>query len=175
MAPHADLPPDDGSGGRPRGPDGREPEGTLRPTPPAVVAAWAFGGLVVGLLVRPMADRFGATAPIVSWAQPLALLLVAAILGVTAHATWRSVHVRRERLEPHQAVNRLVLARACALVGALAGAGYLGYAVSWIGAEADLADERMIRSGLAFLGGVLTVVAALLLERACRVRSDGRA
>lgn len=179
MAPHADLPPGGPNGGSDGGPDGGsdgpEPQGTLHPTPPAVVAAWALAGLVVGLLVRPVADRFGATAPIVSWAQPLALLLVAAILGVTAHATWRSVHVRRERLEPHQAVNRLVLARACALVGALAGAGYLGYAVSWIGAEADLADERMIRSGVAFLGGVLTVVAALLLERACRVRSDGRA
>ncbi|WP_170259203.1 DUF3180 domain-containing protein [Nocardioides psychrotolerans] len=146
----------------------------MRPTPPQVVGAWALAGLVVGLLVRPVADWFDSTAPIVSWAQPLALLLVAAILGVTAHATWRSVHVRRERLEPHQAVNRLVLARACALVGALAGAGYLGYAVSWIGAEAELADERMIRSGVAFVGGVLTVVAALLLERACRVRSDER-
>lgn len=166
MAPHAD--PDPSQAGPP---GGRGPEGTLRPTPPAVLAAWALTGLGVGLLVRPVAERLGGTAPIVTWAQPLALLLVAAILGVTAHATWRSVHVRRERLAPHQAVNRLVLARACALVGALAGAGYLGYAVSWLGAEADLADQRMLRSGVAFLGGLLTVVAALLLERSCRVRS----
>ncbi len=139
-----------------------------------MVAAWALTGLVVGLVVRPVAERLGSTPPLVTWAQPLALLLVAAILAVTAHATWRSVHVRRERLEPHQAVNRLVLARACALVGALAGAGYLGYALSWLGAEADLADQRMLRSGVAFLGGSFTVVAALLLERACRVRSDER-
>jgi len=139
-----------------------------------VVGAWALVGLVIGLLVRPVAERLGSTAPLVTWAQPLALLLVAAILAVTARATWRSVHVHRERLEPHQAVNRLVLARACALVGALAGAGYLGYALSWLGAEADLAPERMLRSGVASLGGALTVVAALLLERACRVRSDER-
>ena len=50
-----------------------------------------------------------------TWAQPLALFLVAAILAGTAWATWRTMHVHRERLEPHQAVNRLVLARACAL------------------------------------------------------------
>ena len=30
-------------------------------------------------------------------------------------------------------MNRLVLARACALVGALVAAGYVGYAVSWLG------------------------------------------
>ena len=163
MAPHAD--PDPGAT-----PDGPEQPGTLRPTPPAVIGAWALAGLAGGLLVRPVVDRLGVTAPIVTWAQPLALLLVAAILGVTARATRRSVQGRGTRLEPHEAVNRLVLARACALVGALAGGGYLGYALSWIGAEASLADQRMLRSGVAFVGGLLTVVAALLLERACRVR-----
>ena len=101
----------------------------------------------------------------------LALVLVAAILGATAYVTWRAVHVHHERLEPHQAVNRLVLARACALVGALVAGGYLGYALSWLGSSAELADERMVRSAAAAAGGVATVVTALLLERACRVRN----
>ncbi len=92
------------------------------------------------------------TAPIVSWLQPLALFLVVAILGVTAHATWRTVQVRRERLLPHQAVNRLVLARACAFVGALAAGGYLGYALSWLGVDAELADQRLVRSLVAAAG-----------------------
>ena len=81
-----------------------------------------------------ISDRTGNVPPLVSWAQPLALLLLAAILGYVAWATWRTVHVRRERLLPHQAVNRLVLARACVLVAALVAGGYLGYALSWIGA-----------------------------------------
>ena len=149
-----------------------EPPGSLRPTPPAAVAAWGVVGLAVGWLVHTAADRFGSTAPIVTWVQPLALFLVALILGGTAHATWRSVHVRRERLLPHQAVNRLVLARACAYVGALVGAGYLGYALSWIGVDADLAQQRLARSLVAAGTGTLVVVAAFLLERACRVRSD---
>jgi xanthosine utilization system XapX-like protein len=151
---------------------GGAPHGSLRPTSPAVVAAWAVVGLVVGWLVHPLAERLGGTAPVVAWAQPFALLLVAAILGGTAQATWRSVHVRRERLEAHQAVNRLVLARACAYVGALAGGGYLGYALSWLGSDSELADERLLRSAVAALGGLAMVVTALLLERACRVPGD---
>lgn len=148
------------------------PNGSLRPTQPWVLAAWAVVGLAGGWLVHPMAERISGTAPIVTWLQPLALLLVAAILGGTAHATWRAVQGRREGLLPHQAVNRLVLARACAFVGALAAGGYLGYALSWVGVEAELADQRLVRSLVAVVASVLIVVTALLLERSCRVRDD---
>ncbi len=146
--------------------------GSLRPTPPVLLAGWAVAGLVGGWLLHPLAERMSGTAPIVSWLQPLALFLVVAILGVTAQATWRTVQVRRERLLPHQAVNRLVLARACAFVGALAAGGYLGYALSWLGVDAELADQRLVRSLVAALGSALVVVTGLLLERACRVRDD---
>jgi hypothetical protein len=129
-------------------------------------------GLVGGWLLHPVAERFRDTAPIVTWAQPLALLLVAAILGATAYLTWRTVQVQQERLEPHHAVNRLVLARSCALVGALVAGGYLGYAVSWLGVDTELANQRAWRSAVAAAAGVGIVVTSLLLERACRVRSD---
>lgn len=137
-----------------------------------MLTGWAVVGLVAGWLLHPLAERVWGTAPIVTWAQPLALFLVAGILGATAWVTWRAVHVRRERLDPQQAVNRLVLARACAFVGALVGGGYLGYAVSWLGAEAELASQRALRSGLGALAGLAIAVTGLLLERACRVRSD---
>lgn len=146
--------------------------GRLRPTTVAAIASWTVVGLVGGWLLRPLAERWRDTAPIVTWAQPLALVLVAAILGATAYLTWRTLHVHHERLEPHQAVNRLVLARACALVGALAAGGYVGYAVSWLGIDTELADQRVWRSLAAGAAGAAIVVTALLLERACRVRSD---
>lgn len=139
---------------------------------PAPLTVAAVVGLIGGWLFHPLADRVLGTAPIVSWAQPLALVLVAAILAATAWVTWRAVHVRRERLDPDHAVNRLVLARACALVGALAAGGYAGYAVSWLGVDAELASQRVLRSAVAALGGVAIAMTALLLERACRVRSD---
>ena len=53
------------------------------------------------------------------------------------------------RLEPHRAVNRLVMAKACALVGALVAGGYAGYALTWLGMEAELADQRLLRSAIA--------------------------
>lgn len=160
----------------PAGPDDEERErpnpGRLRPTSAAAITGWVVAGLVGGWLLHPLAERVRDTAPIVTWAQPLALVLVAAILGATAYATWRTVHVHQERLEPHQAVNRLVLARACVLVGALVAGGYFGYALSWVGVDTELGDQRMWRSAVAGLAGVAIVITALLLERACRVRSD---
>lgn len=147
--------------------------GSLRPTGAVTLAVWAVVGLVAGWFVHPVSDRFG-TPPIITWTQPLLLFLVAAIVGATAWATWRVVHVRRERLDPQHAFNRLVLARASAYVGALVGGGYLGYALSWLGDPAELADQRMIRSIVAAAAGVAVVIASLLLERACRVRRDDR-
>lgn len=161
----------------PPAPDDTDPEpdeqhGSLRPTSPAALAGWAIVGLVCGWAVHPVSERLGNVPPVVSWLQPLTLWLLAAILGFTAWATWRSVHVRRERLLPHQAVNRLVLARASAIVAALVAGGYAGYAVSWIGDPAEMADDRVLRSLLATAGAVVAAVAALLLERACRVRGE---
>ena len=70
-------------------------------------------------------------------------------------------------------MNRLVLAKSCALAGAMVGGGYLGYALSWLGiAEADLAKQRMVQSLLAGVAGLLIVAGSLLLERACRIRED---
>jgi hypothetical protein len=150
--------------------DDRAPTGTLRPTSPGAVTAWGVAGLVGGWLLHPVSEAWRGQALLVQWVQPAALLLLAVTVGVTAWHTERTVQVRHERLEPHQAVNRLVLGRASALVGALVAGGYAGYAVSWIGSEAELAGDRMLRSAVAALAGVLVVVAGLLLERACRVR-----
>lgn len=151
---------------------GEEPSGRLRPTSAGALTVWALLGLVGGWLLRPLAERVRDTAPIVTWAQPLALVLVAAILGATAYVTWRAVHVQHQRLQPHQAVNRLVLARACALVGALVAGGYFGYALSWVGVDTEMGMQRLWRSVIAGVAGVAIVVTSLLLERACRVRSD---
>ena len=154
--------------------DGRpdEPQGSLRPTSPAVVTGWGVAGLVGGWLLHPLAEEVNGTAPVVSWAQPAALYLLALAVGLTAWHTWRSVQVRGERLEPHRAVNRLVLGGAAARAGAFVAGGYLGYAVSWVGDPAELADQRILRSLVAVVAGVLLTVGGLLLERACRVRSD---
>ncbi|GAB3761849.1 putative membrane protein [Nocardioides ginsengisegetis] len=154
-------------------PEGEPSGGHLRPTSGGVLVGWAIVGLVGGWLLHGYAERYMAAAPVVTWAQPLALLLVAAILGTTAWLTYRSIHVHHQRPEAHRMVNRLVLARACALVGALMAGGYAGYALSWLGVQGDLASQRAWRSAAAAAAGVAIAITAVLLERACRVGSDG--
>ena len=151
----------------PQGPP--RPEGRLSLTSGTTLCVWALVGLVAGWLYHRILDQGTGSAPLVSWAQPVALLLVAAILGGTAWSTRHSLRRARADLAPHHAVNRLVLAQACAYVGALMAGAYFGYALSWVRVGSDLAAQRGIRSTIAGVAGVLVVVAGLLLERACRV------
>ena len=133
----------------PDGPPPPPPEGRLRPMGAAALVVWGLIGLVAGWLFHSLLDRGTGVPPTVSWAQPLTLLLVAAILWATAWSTRRTVQQRTSRLSPHQFVNRLALARACAYVGALVAGFYFGYAVSWIGVEtSDLAGRADLPLGL---------------------------
>ena len=153
-----------------------EPSGHIRTTGAGSLVGFALTGLVLGWLLRPVSIQLGGVSPTVSWLQVLALFFVALILGSVAWSTYHSLHKRHQRLEPHRAVNRLVLAKSCALAGAMVGGVYLGYALSWVGiTAAELAKERMTHSLLAALASVLIVAGSLFLERACRVHGGGEA
>jgi hypothetical protein len=151
--------------------DPPEPHGTLRPTSARALTVCAVTGLAVGWAIHPVMSAVAGRPPLVSWVQALVLVMVAAIMAFLAWHTWQTVHVRGERLEPQQAVNRLVLARACALAGTVVAAGYVGYAVSWLGDESRYADRWLLRSLVAALGAAGVTLASLALERACR--ADG--
>lgn len=153
-------------------PPGPPTAGRVGATDPRVLVVLAVTGLVAGWLVRPVTLRMDVGAPQVGWLQSAALLMMALILGAVARVTQRDLHRRGMRLQPHHAVNRLVLAKACALAGALVAGGYAGHAVSWLGVAAEPALERLVRSAVAAAAGVLVLVTALLLERACRVGED---
>lgn len=167
--------PHDPDGVEPGEPGGEpEPSGHLRPTSPGVLAGFALTGLVLGWSLRPVSIAMGGAAPTVGWLPVGALFFVAVILFAVAWVTHRTLHTRRERIEPHRAVNRLVLAKSCALAGALVTGGYLGFALSYLGlAGSDLAQRRVLQSLIAAVAGVLVVTGSLLLERACRVNRKG--
>ncbi|MCF6377827.1 DUF3180 domain-containing protein [Nocardioides KLBMP 9356] len=148
-----------------------EPRGSLRPTSARALTTCVVVGLVGGWAIHPVLSAATGRAPLVSWTQTLAVVLVAVIMGFLAWHTWQTVQVRGQRLEVHQAMNRLVLARACALGGALTAAGYAGYAVSWLGDDSQLADRWILRAVIAAVAGAAVTLASLALERACR--TDG--
>lgn len=163
MTPPAPRVPGSGRGDRePSAGDG------MVPTSTTFLLGVALVGVVLGRLLRPAVELTGGVAPVVSWSQPLALAVVSGVLLVAARATRGAVR-DLQAPEPQQAVNRLLLARASAVVGALVAGGYLGYAVAWLGDPSVLADQRVLRSLVTALTAALVVLAALLLERACRV------
>lgn len=155
----------------PAGEEPPEPTGTLRPTSARALTTSIVVGLVAGWSLHPLGEAISGRPPVVSWAQPATLVLVVAIMGFLAWHTWQSVQVRRERLEPQRAVNRLVLARSCALGGALVAAAYVGYAIGWLGDESRYADRFLLRALVAAAAAAGVSVASLVLERACR--TDG--
>lgn len=146
-----------------------EPQGRIHPTGPGPLVIAGVIGLVIGWAVRPLRLRLGYTEPDISLLSVSLLFFAAAIIGGSAYLTRRTVQRDRFALAHHQAVNRLVLGKACALVGALLTGAYVGYAVAQLGVGSPAADTRLWRSLVAALGAAAVMVTALLLEQACRV------
>ncbi len=158
-----------------RGPEKSTPPpgpGRIRPVSAALISGAVVVGLILGWLIRPVWESTDHIVPLVGWRQPLVLAFMAALIGFTAWSTWRTVAEQKEPLPAHQGVNRLVLAKTCAVLGAFAAGAYAGHALSWIGIAPDLSSPRIIRPMVACLCAAAVCVAGLLLEQACRSRID---
>ncbi len=173
----ARLPEPDDDRGQPDHPEssggrGADHPGNLQPLRPGSLIVAAALALVPGWLIRPVGHQLFGSAPLVGWVMVVAVWFLAAVVAGAAVVTWRLLQVRGVRLPHHQAVNRLLVAQASALGGAIVAGGYLGYAVSWLGVDTEFGTQRLVRSLIAAMGGVALAVAALQLQRACRVRSE---
>jgi len=148
-------------------------DGSLHLTPfRTLVVAALFGGLAGWLLVV-IANAFDAIPPEVPWTAPIGLILVAALVGVLAYATHQRIQVRHERMEPQRAVAFLVLGKASALAGALVAGGYFGFAFMFLTRlDAVAPRDRVIRSAVAIVAGIVLCAMGLLLERACKVPAE---
>ena len=144
--------------------------GRVRPTSVKLLAAVAFVGVLLGWFGGTLLERSEGVAPTVPWTSVFVLVFAAAVLGGTAWSTWRTIHRQRRWIDPHRAVNFLVLAKASSLVGSLVAGGYIGFGALFLDdLSAPLPQERVFRSALVAVAALLVVVAGLLLERACRV------
>ena len=155
-----------------RGDDEEETTGLsprhLAPLGPGPLVALAVVGAALGRIFREVADAVDDAAP-VSWLQVAALAFLAAALGAVAWQTRRVVRSTGATLDPERMVNRLVLARAATVVGALLAGGYAGYGLSWLDAHPDLVVSRVGVAMAAATAGLMVLLGGKWLEWACRV------
>lgn len=152
-----------------------EPSGepTILPTPPRLLLVAALFGAVVGWVLGPVIEGMGRTPMHVPWTAPAALALAAVLLAVMARRMWRTVHVRREPVDPQHGLYSLVLGKSSALVGAAVFGGYVVFGASFLPRlDADTALARVIGSALAALAGAAVGAAGYALERACQLPPD---
>ncbi|MCW2825056.1 MAG: hypothetical protein JWQ91_1973 [Aeromicrobium sp.] len=144
-----------------------------KPTSTLLVVGLIAAGLIGGRLTPPIITRLGGSTPRISWTAPLALAVVAVVVGIFAWNTWQSLHKQHERMTADHGILMLSLAKSCAVVGALVAGYYGGFALAFIDSlDSMLGKERFVRGLAGAVASLLLLTAALLLERACRLPDD---
>jgi hypothetical protein len=144
-------------------------------------------GVLAGLFVVAGVLSWGAarlwdalgTLPGVPLAAPIVLAVIAVVLAATALSLRSRLRAQRERrpgangVDPLMAARALVFAQASALVAALVSGMYGGAAVFLLG-KLDIPARRdqAIYAGFSVVAGVGVIVAALFLERVCKLPDD---
>ncbi|WP_168207368.1 DUF3180 domain-containing protein [Microlunatus elymi] len=129
-------------------------------------------GALVGWTIAAVSGFDGVPVG-VAWSWPITLVAAAAVLFCIAYVLHQRLQVNRLRIDDRQAVAWLALGKAAALMGVVMAGGYAGFAVRFL-AELTIEGprERVIRSAVAIVGGVLITVAGLRIERALMVPTD---
>ncbi|MER6978246.1 DUF3180 domain-containing protein [Streptomyces carpinensis] len=119
------------------------------------------------------------TLPSVPLAAPIVLALIAVVLLSTALSLRARLKAQRERrpgakgVDPLMAARAVVFGQASALVAALVAGMYGGTGVFLL----ELLDiparrDQAIYAGFSVVAGIAVIVAALFLERVCRLPED---
>jgi hypothetical protein len=143
----------------------------MQPTNLGTLLLAAVAAAVVAWIVF---EKSYGSLPQLPWLPPLTIFALAVVEAVLARVTKARIEHKpgAARVDPLSVARFVVLAKASALAGALIGGAYAGI-TGWLvvgrdqGSAAVAADMPRAVAGL--VGGAALVVAALLLERACRV------
>lgn len=146
------------------------PEPTVRPTNPATLVV---AGLVAAALSWLGISNYYSVIPDLPWLPPLTVAALAVLEISAAVSTKARIDRRpgRERVDPLLVARFVVLAKASSLAGAIF-AGAYGGAMVWLFIERQRlahAAADLAPAVAGFVASTALVVAALLLERACRV------
>lgn len=131
-------------------------------------------GAAIGWTIARVTLTGGLAAPGVPWTAAGTLVFFTGVLGLGAWYMYERVYRQRALVDPLVAVRLLALGKASALVGAVVAGGYAGFGLFFV-PDFEHPDDRsrVIRALLTALTGIAVVVAALILERACKVPKGG--
>ncbi|KRV48936.1 hypothetical protein AQ490_22675 [Wenjunlia vitaminophila] len=123
-------------------------------------------------------DSMG-SLPAVPVAAPIVLAIIAVVLGATALSFRSRLRAQRERepgakgLDPLLAARAVVFGQASALVAALVGGMYGGMGAFLLGQlEVPPRRNQAVYAGLSVVASIAVIVAAICLERVCRLPDD---
>lgn len=145
----------------------------MRPTSGATLAVAALAAAAVAWLA---VSRFYGDIPKLPWLPAVTLAALAVAEGAAAHSTKARIErlPGREPVDPLLVARLVVLAKASSLAGALFGGVYAGLS-AWLFIErqrlSHAADD--LPAALAgLMASALLTVAALWLERSCRIPAE---
>lgn len=146
------------------------------PTRPGFLAVLALLAAVVGWCVVGLFDSLVGRSLPVPWTAPAALLIIALALFIWALLLRPRIQRKRGTtpVSPFVAARTAALAMAASRTGALVGGFYLGAVVAFLPSWfAEAPRERVVVGSVAVIASVLVVLAALWLERICRLPDQG--
>lgn len=145
----------------------------MRPTRLRVLLGWVLAGLLVGGVI--VAAAYGDLPPLPRYA-PVTLVLLAIVEVLMARVVRDRVQGLARRgarpVHPVQVARAAALAKASSPCGALLLGAYAGLAVRLLPSEAEAARSDLLVCAVSALAALGLVVAALLLERACRTPDE---
>ena len=148
----------------------------MRPTRPGTLVLSGLAGLVLAFGAAGLADRLGHGLPRVSWLSIGLLLFLAGLLLVSSRrvAAWVAGDRPAEPGDALRMGRMVALAKAASVFGAAMVGGYLGLAAAGLPRLPSVYAREHIGWALAAaVAAAAVLVTAVLLERACRLPSDG--
>ena len=154
----------------------------MKPTKVSTLGLYLLAAAIVGFALPNLWKAITDRAFPVPWSATTGLVVVALATGFWAYEVKRRIQGDQgtKRLSAVVAVRTSALALAASRTGALVGGVYLGVAVYYFQAAylsnsvaVALANERIAAAFAAVVASGLLVLAALWLERICRIMPKG--
>jgi hypothetical protein len=147
----------------------------VTPTRPRTLVALVVLAAAVGWAVVRLMDAFANRTLSVPWTMPLAMSLLALALVLWARGTRNRLAGKpgTTPMDPLVAARSAALAMAASRVGALVAGFYTGVGIALVaGWEVPGVRDRVLVAIATVVTAALVVLAALWLERVCRVKDD---